>query len=394
MRRRPTGSSTSRPPRRSTCRSAQAAGRASTASATTATARRPASARSTGDEIAASREIVCAVNANLVDMRLDDGLGTMTEARFKSFTPGDPGFAVRARVFALCCGGLENPRLLLACNSQLPNGIGNRHDWSAATSPSICRSCSGRPISSGRSRRRRSRPRPRSSTPRPRPSWRSTRSSASACGSLPTIEPPLSFSSELAAQRRLRDPLHRAAGAGGARPRARLRPRRALHVLRAGRRPPGGAGAGLGDCRAVARPRQPGHALGPARSLRHAAHPLRLADRRDRLPHARDRGARARRASTPSRASAASSSPTGCSSSRGAPRARPGQPGRRPPPHVLDADERRPARGGGRRRLQGARRLATSTSAARASSPPAATPPRPTPSCSWRSASATTSAAC
>ena len=61
-------------------------------------------------------------------MRLDEGLGTMTEARFRSFAPGDPGFAVRARVFALCCGGLENPRLLLACNSQLPNGIGNRHD--------------------------------------------------------------------------------------------------------------------------------------------------------------------------------------------------------------------------------------------------------------------------
>jgi choline dehydrogenase-like flavoprotein len=80
------------------------------------------------DEIAASREIVCAVNANLVDMRLDDGHGTMTEARFRSYAPGDPGFAVRARVFALCCGGLENPRLLLACNGQLPAGIGNGND--------------------------------------------------------------------------------------------------------------------------------------------------------------------------------------------------------------------------------------------------------------------------
>jgi choline dehydrogenase-like flavoprotein len=80
------------------------------------------------DEIAANPRIVCAVNANLVDMRLDDGLGRMTEARFKSFAPGDPGFAVRARVFALCCGGLENPRLMLACGSQAPNGIGNAND--------------------------------------------------------------------------------------------------------------------------------------------------------------------------------------------------------------------------------------------------------------------------
>ena len=104
---------------------------------------------------------------------------------------------------------------------------------------------------------------------------------------------------------------------GGARPRDRLRARRARALLRAGRRPPGGAGAGLTSIAEQSlRPRQPGHALGRARSPRHAAHPLRLAARRDRLPPARDRGARVRRPSTPSRASAASGSPTGCSPSR------------------------------------------------------------------------------
>jgi len=80
------------------------------------------------DEIAASPAITCAVNANLVDMRLDDGFGTMTAAVFKSFAPDDPGFEVRARVFVLALGGLENPRALLNCTSQVPNGIGNAHD--------------------------------------------------------------------------------------------------------------------------------------------------------------------------------------------------------------------------------------------------------------------------
>jgi choline dehydrogenase-like flavoprotein len=80
------------------------------------------------DEIAASEAITCALNANLVDLRLDDGLATLTEARFKSFTPGDPGFAIRARVFVLALGGLENPRALLNCTSQIPAGIGNQND--------------------------------------------------------------------------------------------------------------------------------------------------------------------------------------------------------------------------------------------------------------------------
>jgi GMC oxidoreductase len=80
------------------------------------------------DELAASPAILCAVNANLVDMRLDEGLGTMTAAVFRSYAPDDPGFELRARVFALCLGGMENPRLLLNCASQAPNGIGNAHD--------------------------------------------------------------------------------------------------------------------------------------------------------------------------------------------------------------------------------------------------------------------------
>ena len=79
-------------------------------------------------EIAASQAIVCATNANLVDLRLDDGLATITGAVFKSFTPNDPGFTVSARLYVLCLGGMENPRMLLNCTSQIPVGIGNQND--------------------------------------------------------------------------------------------------------------------------------------------------------------------------------------------------------------------------------------------------------------------------
>ena len=80
------------------------------------------------DEIAASQAIVCATNANLVDLRLDDGLATVTGAVFRSFAPDDPGFTVSARLFVLCLGGIENPRALLNCTSQIPVGIGNQND--------------------------------------------------------------------------------------------------------------------------------------------------------------------------------------------------------------------------------------------------------------------------
>ena len=80
------------------------------------------------DEIIASERIRLVLNANLVDLRLGPDLASVTEAVFKSYTPGDPGFLVKARAFCLCLGGLENPRMLLNARGQLPAGIGNAHD--------------------------------------------------------------------------------------------------------------------------------------------------------------------------------------------------------------------------------------------------------------------------
>jgi choline dehydrogenase-like flavoprotein len=80
------------------------------------------------EELAASTSILCAYNANLVDLRLDDSLSRVVEAAFRTFDPSDPGFTIRARVFCLCLGGLENPRMLLNSCSRKPAGIGNDHD--------------------------------------------------------------------------------------------------------------------------------------------------------------------------------------------------------------------------------------------------------------------------
>ncbi|MCB1371714.1 MAG: GMC family oxidoreductase [Rhodobacteraceae bacterium] len=80
------------------------------------------------DEIAASPRITAAINANLVDMRLGPDLATVESAVFRSYDPADPGFTVSARVFALCLGGFETPRMMLNFNSQKPAGIGNDND--------------------------------------------------------------------------------------------------------------------------------------------------------------------------------------------------------------------------------------------------------------------------
>jgi choline dehydrogenase-like flavoprotein len=77
-------------------------------------------------EIEASDLITLVINANLVDLRLDDRLETVTAAVFRSYDPADSGFAVAARSYALCTGGIENARLLLNFTSQVPEGIGNR----------------------------------------------------------------------------------------------------------------------------------------------------------------------------------------------------------------------------------------------------------------------------
>ncbi len=68
----------------------------------------------------------CYLNANIVDMELVENLQSLQHIIVRNFNARS--FKVRARMFVLACGGIENPRILLNCNRQIPNGIGNKRD--------------------------------------------------------------------------------------------------------------------------------------------------------------------------------------------------------------------------------------------------------------------------
>jgi choline dehydrogenase-like flavoprotein len=76
-------------------------------------------------ERAADLEVL--LNATAVELMTDDAARAVTEVQ-AACLDGGPRFAVRARAVVLACGGLEVPRLLLASNRTVPQGLGNLHD--------------------------------------------------------------------------------------------------------------------------------------------------------------------------------------------------------------------------------------------------------------------------
>ena len=77
-------------------------------------------------ELQRSEDVRVILHANVVDVVLEDGLGRVD--RVVASTLEGLRFTVRAGRFALACGGLENPRVLLNANSQIPEGIANGSD--------------------------------------------------------------------------------------------------------------------------------------------------------------------------------------------------------------------------------------------------------------------------
>ncbi|MFP8878645.1 MAG: GMC family oxidoreductase, partial [Myxococcota bacterium] len=64
--------------------------------------------------------------ANLTELEFAPDSDRIQRARVKTLAGNE--FSVNAKIFALCAGGIENPRLLLASRSSRPNGIGNDRD--------------------------------------------------------------------------------------------------------------------------------------------------------------------------------------------------------------------------------------------------------------------------
>jgi choline dehydrogenase-like flavoprotein len=78
-------------------------------------------------ELSASPRTVLALNANVVDMKLDDEGEAVSEAVVRGYTNPQP-INVRARYFVIAFGGLENARFLLNANRQRAAGLGNEND--------------------------------------------------------------------------------------------------------------------------------------------------------------------------------------------------------------------------------------------------------------------------
>ncbi|MET0489921.1 MAG: GMC family oxidoreductase, partial [Acidimicrobiales bacterium] len=79
------------------------------------------------DELDAATDVTVYLRANAVDLRLDDAGDRVVEVRAKTLGGVEFG-VVEPQVVVLALGGIENPRLLLASNSQRPVGLGNEAD--------------------------------------------------------------------------------------------------------------------------------------------------------------------------------------------------------------------------------------------------------------------------
>lgn len=66
------------------------------------------------------------LNANLTNIETPENAASVSGLEVKTFS--GKTFTATAKYYVLACGGIENPRLLLASSKVEPNGIGNDHD--------------------------------------------------------------------------------------------------------------------------------------------------------------------------------------------------------------------------------------------------------------------------
>ena len=78
------------------------------------------------DAIVSSGNIHLYTHATAVNIVANEGLSAVQEIRLSNHAGRK--FNVKARHFILACGAIQNARILLASNTQMPDGLGNEHD--------------------------------------------------------------------------------------------------------------------------------------------------------------------------------------------------------------------------------------------------------------------------
>ncbi|MGI9522927.1 MAG: hypothetical protein ACR2PG_14910 [Hyphomicrobiaceae bacterium] len=80
------------------------------------------------EPIRKAQNIHLVLNANLVDIRLNDTGNRVLKFICRSYATLDVDNFFSAKKFILALGGIENPRVLLNASKQMPTGIGNEKD--------------------------------------------------------------------------------------------------------------------------------------------------------------------------------------------------------------------------------------------------------------------------
>ncbi len=75
------------------------------------------------DDFKKSENPTCYINANLTDIALDEASSRVKEVEVRNFT--GTSFTIAADAVIIAAGGIENPRILLNCNRQIEDGLGN-----------------------------------------------------------------------------------------------------------------------------------------------------------------------------------------------------------------------------------------------------------------------------
>lgn len=78
------------------------------------------------NELQNSKNIDLFLNANLTDIKLNNSFNHVSKLSIKNYKNHTYGFSGKQCILAM--GAIENARLLLNCNTQIPKGIGNHSD--------------------------------------------------------------------------------------------------------------------------------------------------------------------------------------------------------------------------------------------------------------------------